>query len=122
MSKVATQATQFEKKVKKDLKGRKVCATVEIAQHTVNFMGNKISKGPKSINTETKFPQDLRNLTPSTLLPLFPRSRPPVPAATLFLFAFGAKVALRIQCVLLPKKKTKHSTASDGCGTVPDSL
>lgn len=37
-------------------------------------MGNKISKGPKSINTGTKFPQGLGNLTPSTLLPLFPRS------------------------------------------------
>lgn len=62
---------------------------MEIAQRTVNFMANKISKGPKSINTGTKFPQDLRNLTPSTLLPLFPRSRVPVPAAGLFPAACG---------------------------------
>lgn len=62
---------------------------MEIAQLTVNFMANKISKGPKSINTGTKFPQHLRNLTPSTLLSLFPRSRVPVPAADFLLLAYG---------------------------------
>lgn len=56
---------------------RKVCRAVEIAQRTANFMANKISKGRKSINTRTKFPQDPWNLTPSTLLPRFPRSSVP---------------------------------------------
>ena len=84
---------------------RQVCRTVEIAQHTVNFMANKISKGPKSINTGTKFPQDLRNLTPSTLLPLFPRSRIPVPAAGLFSLGIWEYVALEFNACF-----TKNTT------------